>query len=177
VVYLYEINAFCSLCGLPAGATNSVTGSFSMDDSVGAASVSNIDIHAALPTVGGSFNFSFDQVIHPVDTWNVGYLWFSSQEFGDDEYFRMHVKYDTSTNDGSYLIGMGGTPLNPHHSEISSAIHGNIWQGITGRITREIAPAVPEPSTWAMLVLGFAGVGFMAYRRKSKPALMAGASF
>jgi hypothetical protein len=33
--------------------------------------------------------------------------------------------------------------------------------------------AVPEPSTWAMLILGFAGVGFMAYRRKSKPALIA----
>jgi WD40 repeat protein len=32
---------------------------------------------------------------------------------------------------------------------------------------------VPEPSTWAMLLLGFAGIGFMAYRRKSKPALMA----
>jgi hypothetical protein len=32
--------------------------------------------------------------------------------------------------------------------------------------------AVPEPSTWAMMILGFAGVGFMAYRRKSKPALM-----
>ena len=36
-----------------------------------------------------------------------------------------------------------------------------------------IAEAVPEPSTWAMMILGFAGVGFMAYRRKSKPALMA----
>jgi hypothetical protein len=33
--------------------------------------------------------------------------------------------------------------------------------------------AVPEPSTWAMLLLGFAGIGFMAYRRKSKPALIA----
>lgn len=32
--------------------------------------------------------------------------------------------------------------------------------------------AVPEPSTWLMMILGFAGVGFMAYRRKSKPALM-----
>jgi hypothetical protein len=26
--------------------------------------------------------------------------------------------------------------------------------------------AVPEPSTWAMLLLGLAGIGFMAYRRK-----------
>jgi PEP-CTERM motif len=28
--------------------------------------------------------------------------------------------------------------------------------------------AVPEPSTWAMLLLGFAGIGFMAYRRKTR---------
>jgi hypothetical protein len=37
----------------------------------------------------------------------------------------------------------------------------------------ELSPAVPEPSTWAMMILGFAGIGFMAYRRKAKPALMA----
>ena len=36
-----------------------------------------------------------------------------------------------------------------------------------------VAGAVPEPSTWAMMILGFAGVGFMAYRRKSKQAFMA----
>jgi hypothetical protein len=29
-----------------------------------------------------------------------------------------------------------------------------------------VAP-VPEPSTWAMMILGFSGIGFMAYRRKS----------
>jgi len=28
--------------------------------------------------------------------------------------------------------------------------------------------AVPEASTWAMMILGFMGVGFLAYRRKSK---------
>jgi hypothetical protein len=33
--------------------------------------------------------------------------------------------------------------------------------------------AVPEPSTWAMMILGFAGIALMAYRRKSKTALMA----
>ena len=31
-----------------------------------------------------------------------------------------------------------------------------------------VTPGVPEPSTWAMMILGFAGVGFMAYRRRSK---------
>jgi hypothetical protein len=33
-----------------------------------------------------------------------------------------------------------------------------------------ITAAVPEPSTWAMMILGFAGMGFLAYRRKSRPA-------
>jgi PEP-CTERM motif len=33
--------------------------------------------------------------------------------------------------------------------------------------------SIPEPSTWAMMILGFAGIGLMAYRRKSKPTLMA----
>ena len=33
--------------------------------------------------------------------------------------------------------------------------------------------AVPQPSTWAMMIIGFAGIGFIAYRRKSRPALMA----
>lgn len=31
-----------------------------------------------------------------------------------------------------------------------------------------VAPAVPEPATWAMMILGFAGVGFMGYRRSRK---------
>jgi PEP-CTERM motif len=39
-------------------------------------------------------------------------------------------------------------------------------------ITASFTTAVPEPSTWAMMILGFCGVGFIAYRRKSRgPAL------
>jgi len=30
----------------------------------------------------------------------------------------------------------------------------------------QAAPAVPEASTWAMMILGFAGVGLLAYRRR-----------
>jgi outer membrane lipase/esterase len=36
-----------------------------------------------------------------------------------------------------------------------------------------VQSGVPEPSTWTMMILGFCSLGFMAYRRKSKPALMA----
>jgi hypothetical protein len=54
------------------------------------------------------------------------------------------------------------------------------FSGVIGDVSFFDAPlpappvgGVPEPSTWAMMLLGFAGIGFMAYRRKSKPALMA----
>jgi hypothetical protein len=32
--------------------------------------------------------------------------------------------------------------------------------------------AVPKPSTWAMMILGFAGVGFMAYRHRNQTATL-----
>ena len=31
--------------------------------------------------------------------------------------------------------------------------------------------AVPEPSTWAMMILGFAGIGFLTYRRRNQAAV------
>lgn len=30
--------------------------------------------------------------------------------------------------------------------------------------------AVPEPATWAMMIMGFVGIGFLAYRRRAVPA-------
>jgi len=33
-----------------------------------------------------------------------------------------------------------------------------------------MASAVPEASTWVMMILGFAGIGFMTYRRKGRPS-------
>lgn len=39
-------------------------------------------------------------------------------------------------------------------------------RGDSGSGSFTIASPVPEPSTWAMMILGFAGVGFLAYRRK-----------
>jgi hypothetical protein len=51
---------------------------------------------------------------------------------------------------------------------------GGFWSGLDSvNVSLDVPSAVPEPSTWAMLLLGFAGIGFMAYRRKAKPALMA----
>jgi hypothetical protein len=47
---------------------------------------------------------------------------------------------------------------------------GTSQLGVSGTF---VASAVPEPSTWAMLLLGFAGIGLITYRRRSTPALIA----
>jgi hypothetical protein len=35
-----------------------------------------------------------------------------------------------------------------------------------------VGSAVPELSTWAMMILGFAGIGFLAYRRKERKLVL-----
>src|SRR5450755_237600 len=55
-------------------------------------------------------------------------------------------------------------------NECGSNSCGSFRTPIDGFAVGSAVSAVPEPSTWAMLILGFAGVGFMAYGRKSKPA-------
>ena len=41
-----------------------------------------------------------------------------------------------------------------------------ITLNVDGVSVSETVNAVPEPATWAMMILGFLGLGFMAYRRK-----------
>jgi PEP-CTERM motif len=38
-------------------------------------------------------------------------------------------------------------------------------------LTSAVVTGVPEPATWVMMVFGFLGVGFAAYRRKSRVSL------
>jgi hypothetical protein len=58
--------------------------------------------------------------------------------------------------------GDGGTPALFAVDVINNA-------GTTGNAgATAFSPAVPEPSTWAMMILGFMGVGFLAYRRRGQ---------
>ena len=58
-------------------------------------------------------------------------------------------------SNGSFgFFGYGGDNLNFHINTVAVS-------------------SVPEPSTWAMMILGFAGVGFMAHRRRKTAALAA----
>ncbi len=60
---------------------------------------------------------------------------------------------------------LGLSPTNP-----TAFITGLTFEGagsFTGTMT-PITVAVPEPSTWAMILVGFVGLGFAAYRQTSR---------
>lgn len=68
----------------------------------------------------------------------------------------------------SYVVGRTDMPLNSGEWVRTGATTPSrefAFYAISEVLT---VPAVPEPSTWAMMILGFAGVGFMAYRRSRR---------
>ena len=85
--YLYEINA--SYGSFPAGPNNTITGSFTLDGSIGPASIANVNIQVTLPGMAGPF--SFNEVLEPEITWGT-YLWFANTAYyAGSNYFWAYV--------------------------------------------------------------------------------------
>lgn len=79
----------------------------------------------------------------------------------------------THTYDLSTLLFPGGLTETSFIAGLEAGLaYVNIHDATfpAGEIRGQLIASVPEPSTWAMMILGFAGVGFIVYRRKSKPA-------
>lgn len=80
--------------------------------------------------------------------------------------------------DGWGLVFGVGDPIAPNLDTQTGFAYGfNPWNGayllagpngayLLDSGTSTFTAAVPEASTWAMMLIGFAGVGFTAYRRK-----------
>ena len=63
------------------------------------------------------------------------------------------------------FVGINGQSIS---SIYMNFIGGNGVQSVEQIRLDEVTAAVPEPSTWAMMILGFVGVGFLAYRRRGQ---------
>ena len=66
---------------------------------------------------------------------------------------------------GNALLAAGG-----YYLQFTGTGGGTAGYG--GDLTTAAVAAVPEPATWAMMLLGFCGLGFMAYRKKSNLRLV-----
>src|SRR6266487_3902903 len=84
-------------------------------------------------------------------------------DIGGTSYTVKLLGFDNVVGDG--FLASDGNELHVREGSRATA-------GLLAVVTSQV-PAVPEPSTWAMMFLGFASVGFMAHRRKSKLVSMA----
>jgi hypothetical protein len=67
----------------------------------------------------------------------------------------------TIANAGSYVLTFGVTNFLDTIYDSGLAFDGVTLAGVPLS-----APSAPEPSTWAMMILGFLGIGFMGYRSR-----------
>lgn len=85
---------------------------------------------------------------------------------------------------GSWVFagGSGWLPQTPSAVILTEGVGGPVSDIITlanngpggaATITFVSDPIVPEPSTWAMMIIGFVGLGFAAYRTARRPAVAA----
>ncbi len=98
-----------------------------------------------------------DNLIHFAGQPYVSFPGFSFHTFslGDINVFASN--FNPLTNTGYFEVKQSIDPVG----------YGTSGTPVTLALTQlSPVPAVPEPSTWAMMILGFAGVGFMAYRKR-----------
>ena len=79
----------------------------------------------------------------------------------------LHNTLDFTTNltAGQHTLQLQATRIFAPGAGVTSQYFDNV--------SLDVEAAVPEPSTWAMLILGFVGVGLMAYRRRNGAPLAA----
>ena len=68
-----------------------------------------------------------------------------------------------SFNDTGQILDTGNYDFINGSSDGNESIN---WNSIGSEANRGGTSGVPEPSTWAMMLIGFGGLGFAAYRMK-----------
>jgi hypothetical protein len=98
----------------------------------------------------------------------------------DNAAYNFRYSNDTSTFDpilGPFVAGTNTLHFivnNTNNGIVGGPVPGNhAALYFEGTVSFDTVSPVPEPSTWAMMLLGFAGVGYGIYRRKKLAGLAA----
>jgi hypothetical protein len=138
------------------------------------------------PSDGGSFTVSLlnDSSIHPgstiaTDTFDDSVLStslsvlsapFSSIALAADTRYWIELSTSTGSLEWSYTGVNDGIGVANEYNFYADSVAAN--QAFTP-YQMSIGSAVPEPSTWALMLAGFAGLGFAGYRLSRKSAVLA----
>ena len=145
VIFTYDVDGAYSATILhPAGL---LSGTLTVDQTTN--SVTGVNIQAS----GISSNFT---VLGGVNSVGANLLLDLANTSSSSDGFALTLETEATLFNGETTI------ISPLSFLSGGDIGGGVAQA-SGSLT--LAAAVPEPSTWAMMFLGFAGISFMAYRR------------
>jgi hypothetical protein len=152
----YDVNA-----SYDSGA-GTVTGSFTLDTTTNTSYAVDLTVVGAGAVGSGSFT---DPTQFATGTYEVAPGVIDATYNDDNPALQLFLTYPAG---GGALFngGFGSSSVDACLGSCGFPLSGTV-------LNASVTSAVPEPSTWAMMIFGFIGVGFMAYRRKSKPLLMA----
>jgi hypothetical protein len=166
VSYDYTGNNFEGFVMGPYSTNDRVTGSITLSSALGD-NLSDVTVTAT------AFDF-FDGVQHITNlTANASEFEFSTGSSGHITAWGLSVFNGLGDPSGGTIESTSGILPGPSFDfAFQFFSHSNTGQGgesgDPGTWTGPIASDVPEPSTWAMMIVGFVGIGFMAHRRKQK---------
>ncbi len=169
-----------SIVGVPHQSYDYLLGPFTLTTTV------NTSVGTLVPAVGGfTFSAGLAPLVYPVVPPSVPDYAFGS--FGFWGYYGVQMTLSGSTVSQKFYsaqggpgyfdvvtpyleidpVGIGGTGggtffLDPGYPS-GIGIYG--YFTLNSAVSDQIA-AIPEPSTWTMLLIGFAGIGFAAHRRR-----------
>jgi hypothetical protein len=132
---------------------------YSVDPSVSGSQVSLANVVASLTIKNLLTNasFTFDPT-NPV--------------FGDATSSNAPGGYQNSEKVSFGFLGLGYNPdLNDTYSVVLTLTNVPEAGTISDQIFVDIGSGVPEPSTWAMMIIGFLGLGWLAHRRRTSGAV------
>jgi PEP-CTERM motif len=187
--YLYN-NIDISFSGGFAHASTSDSGplgnSFSTGPSGYSLTAVDLLVLADNPSDGGSFTVSLlnDSSIHPgstiaTDTFKDSMLStslstisapFSSIALAADTRYWIELSTSTGSLEWSFTAANVGIGVANEYNFYAGSVSAN--QSFTP-YQMSIGSAVPEPSTWALMLAGFVGLGFVGYRSSRKSAVLA----
>jgi len=167
-----------------------VTGSITTDGAIGTLRASDIVAWNLHLTGAGGATYNLVNGLSGVEVGNVSDPFNPNAGNNDVTADLHHIYFNYSGTDGGYL-GFQELPFYGGQQYWCNASLGqgfdcaigksvvpilysdptSIYVGATGnQIIASVSTGVPEPSTWAMLVIGFAGFGFVGHRRSMKTA-------
>jgi hypothetical protein len=145
-----------SLKSTPSGQlvlTSGADGSFTLITNPGAAGQTETTIQV---TSGGVNATSLDDVLFPTES--SGTLFFTNT--GGNDVLKLHL---TGLSLDTPIVALGGSLNELAFVDLATGVATPLVTGLSS--PHGIEFSAPEPSTWALMLLGFAGLGFAGYRR------------